>query len=465
MINEKKYLILLVLLAGILLLAPATIRLLNHNDNMINSEAYNNMRVYSQGDVKYDSLQGHNIPLNILNLVRLNDTARQILFNIIPIILGLATVVLTYLVLHKQNISEKTIIAIIILMIVSPIFLYAFTNFKIYSFIIFLNILGLYLLMHDKIMFSSVAFAIIPFIDPFSGVVTVALLSTYLFGSQKRHASAKIILIVLFVAVIMSLILNWLYGYKITHIFKFTVHNILIDIGANIGVSFSIIILTIIGLILLWEDGLHTLVTHILLLVFFVLALFNDTMRIYINFIIMVYAGFAFMYLNKRKWSIAIIKKTTILLIICSIFFSTLVYTTKIIQSEPTPGYIDALIFVKEQSLSTEAILCSPTNGYMIEYYTERMVFLDDSTKSYNLKRYDDLEIMASSRNLERTEKILKEYNIRYIIIDRSFEPYLKEKEGLLFLIETSNKFVSIYKNEHAEVWMYIGSDDDLKLT
>lgn len=460
MINEKKYLILLVLLAGIILLAPATIRLLNDNSNMINSEAYNNMRVYNQGDIKYDSLQGHSISLNILNLIRLNDTGKNILFNVIPIILGLIVVVLAYLTLHKQNISEKTIIAIIILMIVSPIFMYAFTNFKIYSFIIFLNVLGLYLLLNDKIMFSSAAFAIIPFIDPFSGIVTAALLLTYMFGSQKHHTGIRITTIALSVAVIISMILNWFYGYKLTHIFKFNIHNMLTDIGASVGMSFSIIILMVIGLILLWEDGWHTMVTHIMLLFFCVLALFNDTIRIYINFIIIVYAGFAFMYLNKRKWSIAIIKKTTILLIICSIFFSTLVYATKLVQSEPTPEYVDALKFIKEQSLPTEAILCSPVNGYMVEYYTERMVFLDDSIKAYSQKKYDDLEIMASSRNLERTEKLLKEYNIRYIIIGREFEPYLKEKEGLLFLIETSHKFVSIYKNEHVEIWMYIGTDD-----
>jgi len=456
MINEKKYLVILVLLAGLLLLAPSTIRMLGHNNYMINSEAYNNIRLYNQGDMQYDSLQGHSTSLNVLDLIRLNESARQILFNIIPILLGLITTILAYLVLHKQNISEKTIVAIVTLMIISPIFIYAFTNYKIYSFVIFLNVLGLYFLMHDKIMFSIAAFAIIPFIDPFSGIVTMVLLLTYMFSSQKHQASTKIISIALFAAVILSLILNSFYGYNILHITTFSVHNILTDIGANVGISFSIIILTIIGLILLWEDGWRTLVTYILLLLFFVISLFNDTVRIYVNFIIMIYAGFAFIYLTRRKWSITIIKKTTILLIICSIFFSTLVYTNNIIRSEPTPGYIDALQFVKEQSLPTEVVLCSPTMGYVVEYYTERMAFLDDSTQYYNQQKNIDLETIASSRNLDRTEKLLKEYNIKYIIIDKEFEPYLKDKEGLLFLIDTSNKFTSIYKNTDVEVWMYI---------
>jgi len=457
MINEKKYLVLLVLLAGILLAAPTLIRMLNHNTYIINSEAYNNIRLYNQGSSNYDSLQGHSIPLNIINLIRLNDAARQVLFKIVPIILGLLTVILAYLVLHKQNISEKTIIAIVTLMIVSPIFMYIFTDYKVYSFVIFLNILGLYLLVNNKFMFSSAIFAIIPFIDIFSGIVTLILLLTYLFSSQKHRTAIRITGIVLTVTIILSMILNTYYGYNILHLFRFNLQNILTDIGANIGVSFSIIILTIIGLILLWEDGWRTLVTYTLMLIFIVASVFNDTMRIYMNFVIMIYAGFAFIYLNKRKWSIAIIKKTTILLIICSIFFSTLVYTTKIVRSEPTPDYVDALNFIKAQSLPTEVILSSPSNGYLIEYYTERMTLVDDSTKYYDKAKYDNMSVIASSRNLERTEKILKEYNIKYVLIDQEFQSYLNEKEGLLFIIQTSNKFTSIYKNSKVEVWMYTG--------
>jgi uncharacterized membrane protein len=171
----------------------------------------------------------------------------------------------------------------------------------------------------------------------------------------------------------------------------------------------------------------------------------------------MIYAGFAFVYLNKRKWSISIIKKTTVLLIICSIFFSSLVYITKITRSEPTPEYIDGLQFIKEQSLPTEVILASPENGYIVEYYTERMVLVDDMTKYRDYQKYIDMDNLTSSRNLDRTQKLLNEYNIKYIIIDQEFEPYLTNKEGLLFLIETSQKFTSVYKNNNIEIWMYNG--------
>jgi hypothetical protein len=422
---------------------------------MVNSESYYNLRLYNQASTNYDSLQGRDVPLNIINMLRLNDFTRQILFRVVPILLGLLIILIMYLVLHKQNISERTIHAIVALTITSPIFIYVFTDYKLYSFIIFLNMLGVYFLMQNKILPSSVVFSIIPFIDLFSGIVTATILLVYIISNPKNKNNVRLTAIILATSIFLSSIINVYFGYNLLHMFRFNIHNILVDIGANIGISFSVIILTIIGMILLWENGWRNLVIYILLTLIVIIALFNDTIRVYLNFILMIYAGFAFIYLNRRKWSIAIIKKTTILLIICSLFFSTLVYTTQLVRSDPTSEYVDALLFLKNQSLETEVILSSPNEGYFIEHYATRAVFVDDLTRYYNFKKYSDLEIIATSRNLERTENILKENNIKYVVIGKEFEPYLKEKEGLLFLIETSHKFVQIYKNSAVEIWMY----------
>jgi hypothetical protein len=452
--KNTKYMIILVLIAAIILITPTVVRMFNDNKYPVNSEAYLNMRLYEADNIRYDSLQGRNIPFNALNLFRVGEDAGQVLYRIVPILLGLASILFTYLALNKQNISEKTVIAISCLIISSPIFIYVFTDFKVYSFVIFLNVLGMYFLTHDKMFFCSMAFAIIPFIDLLSGILTLIILLIYLFNTKKHKKIIKMTSIALLTAILLSVTLNIYYGYNITNIFRFYAHNMLTDIGANIGISFSTLILAIIGLMLLWENGWRTLLTYLLILMLIVASIFNDTLRIYTSFIIMLYAGFAFIHLTKRKWSIGIIKKTTILLIICSIFFSTLVYTAKLSISEPTPEYVNALNFVTEQSFPNEVILSSPTEGYFIEYYTDRMVLADDSTKSHD-QRYGIIEEIASSRNLERTESMLKEYNIKYIIISKEFEPYLNEKEGLLFLIENSKRFSNIYKNEKVDVWMY----------
>jgi hypothetical protein len=443
------------LLSAILLVTPTIIRLINNNAFVINSESYNNIRVYNQGNINYDALQGRSIQLNILNLIPLNSTGQMIMFRILPILLGIITVLLAYLVLKKQNVSEKTIIAILGLMIVSPIYSYIFTDYKIYSVIIVLNILGLYFLLDNKTLYSSILFSIIPFIDIFSGIITLVFMIIYMFSSQKHHASYRITSIAVLSGIILSIVINTYYGYNIWRIFQFTAQNIITDIGADIGLSFSILILAVIGLVILWENGWKNLLTYALLILITALAFFNTTIRVYINFILVVYAGFAFIYLNRRKWSITIIKKTTILLIICSILFSTLVYTTRMVRSEPLPTYVDALEFVKKQSLPTENIIGYPKYGYIIEYYADRRVLVDDTTYQHDKSRVEAFENITSSRNLERTESLLQKYNIKYLIIDKDFNSYLKEREGLLFLIENSRKFDRIYYNSDVEVWMY----------
>ena len=235
MIHEKKYLMLILLLTAILLTAPQAIRMLNHNNSIANSEAYCNMRIYGQDSTTYDFLQAHSIPLNILNFLKIGDSMSSIIFSILPVILGIITILLTYLILHKQNIPEKSTLAIITLMAISPIFIYTFTDFKIQAFVVFLNILGFYLLTNDKIMLSSIPLAMIPFIDLFSGAVTFTFLLIYMFSNPKHKTGCRIASIALFTALVLSLILNLYRDYPLRLLFQFGIQNVITEIGADIG--------------------------------------------------------------------------------------------------------------------------------------------------------------------------------------------------------------------------------------
>ena len=62
---------------------------------------------------------------------------------------------------------------------------------------------------------------------------------------------------------------------------------------------------------------------------------------------------------------------------------------------------------------------------------------------------------ISSSRNLEKTDKMFRDNNIHYLFIDKELKKYLEEKQGLLFLMDTSHKFVKIYSNNKVEIWMY----------
>ena len=138
-----------------------------------------------------------------------------------------------------------------------------------------------------------------------------------------------------------------------------------------------------------------------------------------------------------------------------SALLSPLVFITKTSNLAPDADYVDAMLFIKKQSNPEEKILSSPDNGFMLQYYTDRATYLDDKSSMFDKELLIELSNLTSSRNLERTENILRKNNLRYVFIDKDFKQFLEQEEGLLYIIETSNKFTNIYKSNKAEVWLY----------
>lgn len=445
--NENTKILLILILAGALILSPYAFRTFQGNPYMINSEAYYNVRVSGQ-----DQLQDRTMPLSILNFFNQDN----VIFNkIIPLLSGILCVGLAFMIMKKHNISDKNITAIMLIMISSPIFLYTFLDIKYFAFTVLLTLLTIYFIVSKKYLISAIPLVLIPFIDFYSSLIAIILIVLYITLTAKNYSTYKIVLIIGIVSFIASILLNNYLGYSVTRI-PIEKTRLITDIGAEVGFSFSTMILTLIGMILLWDKGLKNLAVYISIILLFALSVFNTTLKAYVNFILVVYAGFAFVYLTKRKWSIPIIKKVTLLLIICSIMFTTILYATKLSKSEPTPGYVDALRFLKEQSFENEKVLSSIENGYLIEYYAERGAFIDEKTNIYEPKRLILFNNLTTSRNLEKTESILKEHNIKYVFIDEYFKQKLDSDQGLLFIIQNSQKFKNIYRNKEVEVWMYI---------
>lgn len=445
--NENTKTLLILLFAGALILSPYAFRIFQGNPYMINSEAYYNIRVAGE-----DTLQDRTMPFSILDIFNKNN----IIFNkILPLFLGILCVGLAIMIMKKHNISEKNTTAITLILISSPIFLYTFLDLKYFSFAIILSLLTVYLISSKKYIFAIIPLVLIPFFDFYSSLISIVLVMLYILLTAKNYNNYKIIIIISVASFIAALLLNNYLGYSVTRI-PLEKTRMITDIGAEVGFSFSSLVLTIIGMILLWDKGLKSLLVYILIILMFILSAFNTTLKAYVNFILVVYAGFAFIYLKRRKWSIQIIKKVTLLLIICSIMFTTILYSTRLSKTEPTPAYVDALRFIKDKSLEDESVLSAIENGYIIEYYSERRSFVDEKTNIYEPNRIAVYNNLTTSRNLEKTESILKDYSIKYIFIDKIFMQKLEADEGLLFIIENSQKFKEIYKNEEVAVWMYI---------
>lgn len=446
--NENTKIMLLLLLAGVILLSPYALRTFEGNPYTINSETYYNIRVSTD-----DSIQDRIMPFSLLDFL---DLQNIFINKIIPTIFGILCIGFCLMIMKKNNISENNVTTTALILITSPIFIYSFLDFKYFSFAIVLCLITIYLISLKKYYLASIPFMLIPFIDFYSSLVVALLVFLFVLLTSKNYKQYMVLLVLGIVAIIGAVWLNVHNGHEIFRL-PFEGPKVITDINGQAGFSFSSIILTLIGVILLWEKGLKNIAFYLFIIGIFILSIYSTPLKAYLNFLLVIYAGFAFIYLNKRKWSIPIIKKITLLLIICSIMFSTILYVTKLSKSSPNPEYVDALEFIKDQSLEREKVLSSSENGYIIEYYTQRPAFIDDKSNIYEPERMTILKNLTLSRNLERTESMLKEYNIKYIFIDTPFRQILEADEGLLFLLENSNKFENIYKNKEVEVWIYTG--------
>ena len=448
--RESIKITLIIIISGIILILPNTIRALNNNQYMINSDSYYTLRTYNQ---QFDGLQQRPLPFSIFHYIPLFENI--VIARVLPLLLGIMTALLSYFILRKHNMPEKNINAIIILLIVSPIFIYTFSELKLYAVALALTLLCILLLSYKKIALASILFIIIPLIDIYASILSLVFVFIYIALSNKSLKNNLIFILIALISVAAAIGINYFFNYPIFKYIPIESPNLLSDTGIKNGFSFSSLILSLIGLILLWEKGLKNIIIYVSFILILVLSMFSTSLKAYINMILIIFAGFAFIYLNRRKWSIQLIKRVTILLIICSILFTTILFITKTSNLAPDADYVDAMLFIKKQSNPEEKILSSPDNGFMLQYYTDRATYLDDKSSMFDKELLIELSNLTSSRNLERTENILSKNNLRYVFIDKDFKQFLEQEEGLLYIIETSNKFTNIYKSNKAEVWLY----------
>ncbi len=443
----------IILFAALLLIAPYIVRFINGNTAILNHESSRDIRLIAGVDSGFiDPLYQSPITINIVYLL---PALHPYWYLAINILLGLLSVWLFYLILIKHNVARKNIWAMLVLLITSPIFIHVFQGVNSYGICIFLTLAAILLLVENKGVISVVLFAVMPFINFYWALVSLILLIIYLVYNERTVKGSRYIIIFLILAMLASYFSNILLGNAVLGEISFSAENLITDIGANTGFSFSLVILSIIGLVLLWERGLKNVLVYTSIIFLVILSVWVQLLRIYLDFVLVIYAGFALIYLNRRKWSIQLIKKTTMLLILCSILFSTLFYITTVSRAEPSPELLDALAFLKQQSHPGEVVLCPTDLSYHVEYYSSLKTFANPETLLKDPAKEKIAADIAKSRNLENTEQLLSTNTIRYILIDETYRKYLEEQDGLLFIMETSNKFSQIYKNQKFEIWMY----------
>ncbi|RJQ17256.1 hypothetical protein C4573_04355 [Candidatus Woesearchaeota archaeon] len=453
-IPEKTQVFLLIVLCTLVLLAPGTIRTLQKNPLPYGAETAYASRILQQN--QYDPVQERPTTFNLLfyGVSRISFMEQAMLLKLLPFVLGMLSMLMLFLLLRK----ERNYLFIIFLFIASPVFIYVFSSLNALSAIIFLNLLGFFIFLQKRGWLSCFVFAIIPFIDVLAFFLTAILLMSYAVYQKYKIRDVYIIIVVSLLPLMYMITQNTI---SIHQYFDLTgIHELFVEFGVLAGISLPLLILAIIGIAIKWPQQRLLFAAYLLLILFFIGAMYSTMITIYLGFLLPFFGGFALRYFLERKWSIQVLRNITLLLIFCSLLFSVISFVDQTTQEKPNPEMVHALTILKDFSDKQELVFSSPQNGFFIEKYAERKAFLDG--KSYEYPDYtikkETYETLIASRNFETTSALLEKNNIQYFYIDTQMKQQLwnNREDGLLFLLMRSRNFVRIYASADIEIYQYV---------
>ena len=462
--SDRKTILLTLLVVSLVLFTPAIAKWVIDDRTYSSEDTYYNLRLVQQfgknTEEHKDILQDREYDFNLFHYVffRLNIKT-DMMAKILPPLLGIFSLILVYVLLKSLNLGHNDIFFALIILATTPVFLYNFTTFspEILAMPIFLG--GLILFTRGNYL-SALLFGLTPFFNIFYAVIAVILLvGDYIIRNKRRLILAANL------AAILSASLIGVLLFRINYLSSFVplmsgLNGVLIEFGAIKGYAFVTIGLAMLGLFSWWkkEPSRTAVLISVILMVF--VSVFFEEARLPIAVIFAVFAAFSVSYLTNREWEIFVLKGVTLLLILCILFFSAVLalnFQVKNISEKETVA-ISYLASAGESDI----ILSTENNGFIIEYLSGREAYLD--SKSYKFQDYEERKGLADriyySRNLNELEGILKQEKITHILITnemRSGQVWSGRYEGLLFFLETSEKFIKIFYDENIQIYRYMG--------
>ncbi|MBI3034126.1 hypothetical protein HYY72_03120 [Candidatus Woesearchaeota archaeon] len=373
---------------------------------------------------------------------------------ILPVIFGLLSFILFYLILGNFGITGLRRAIMSVLLASSPSFISTFTMSGPHSLAILLFLGGFYALMSRKMKFAG--FAVLVSTIMF-GLFNSMLLIVLLLGHYLAENRRKMFFLLLF---FFSFIGSAAY-YLLTADSAFNagiLSSVLSDFGGN-GFGIFTILLLFAGVAFTWKQKYSYSIPYFLLLFLMTSLLFAGPFVLaYMGFVVAVFAGEGLYRIIRMRWEVSAIKSFTVLIIACGLMFSTASYVSRIANQGPSQETVSSLEWLKGEEPGT--VFSHYSNGFWIEYFSKKPVLMDGFIVSDFRNRYNDSMQIFYSRNLDKTKGLLDRYDVKYIYIDSSMRNgriWRNNDDGLLFLLGSNESFTRIYDSPDVQVWRYLG--------
>ena len=366
---------------------------------------------------------------------------------LIPITLAFLSLLLVFSITKTIKISERIVFFFLLFLILSPAFIFVYTTISAYSLFIFLILLGMFLLTKNQLKYLS----IIPItlalcFDLISSFLLLTAL-TIIYVKQKKKFPLIPVLIALIILITKKIILNTPYIYGPFHTQQF-LPDLISDLGGLSGISFFIIILAFIGLAITWKRKNFSN-TYIFFPITIIAFFLNTQAIFFLTLSVVFFATIGLVQLFDKKWTLISLKQFTLLLLILGILFSTLTYTDRIINYEPSEQAQQTLTWIKDNTETDTIVFSLPEESYYVNYFAQRESF--SLLHSKNKLKSNLTTTILTSTYINQLFPILEENNIDIIYIT----PKMKTQfPNLIFLLK-NERFKLLHSNEETEVWLF----------
>lgn len=421
--------------------------------------------IHEQGMPKYEPFMERNYVLQPYHLllalfVPLLGNFALMLF---PVIFGAIALVTFYFILKKLNFRHEKILFIMVVLILTPNFIYTFSIEGSQALALTLSLLTLYSFMHDKKscrITAIVLCAIAPLFSMLNAAITIAVLLIYTLSEKEKRR--HFIICAIAAAAVIILHAN-LYGIpKLTLFLQQSIlRSFITDIGSLAGFSVFSLLLAIVGAYIIWRTKKHILAYEFIFL-FIIASFYAGSVYAHLNFLFALFAGTALLALINMPWRIRAVKYLTIIILISGLALSTFSTISALATSQPHKEITESLLWLKSHTAQDDKIFSHYTKGFWIESVAQRRVLLDNNL-AYTpnaAQLYNESNVLFSSRNLETTKALLDQHKIDYIMIDsqmKSGQVWAEPEEGLQFILANSEIFKKIYGKQGIEIWEYSG--------
>lgn len=357
-----------------------------------------------------------------------------LLAKIVPIILGILSMLLFYELLRKFKLSHGIVILSTLILIVSPSFIFLFGTLNAYAFTSFLSLLALYLFIEKKEFLGVIILYLVPFFGMVPALLGLLLLLIYSLRNQRFR---------LFLGALPSLALLY---FSPTETLPSYGSSIISDFGGNYGIGLFIILLSLFGLKYLWQKKYKHIFLYIIIISLVIFSLLDIRVLAYLNFILVGLSALGIISLAKTEWKSKLIQKLSILIMVYGLLFSGLSYINFTSLDLPNKEIIEMIDYLK--TLPDGKVFSHSSRQHWIEYSGKK--FATDENLFY-------------TRDVEQALTTIKAKKIKYLWIDKEMKETIwqEEEQGLQFLLEYSGSFKKNKINDYVTLWEFKEDDID----